>query len=223
MEATMIPQHMGQASYYYYNTENKNVHHQMGMYPMVPTLPSTPIYSRPNSSSCSQPPTLMSNGPSVMTPAGSPGGYLPSTPPLSTSGSTIGSPKSFEMLQTPMNPMFSGLDGFEGMEETKDILESAENCVLDWSSSGSPPMTPGKSNLFFPLLRFDALVLCFILQTTRETKKKRKTQEKEEKKRVTDEYVGVTLDPGSSSGSSSGGRLHLACGDHFQRGLGNSG
>jgi 5-methylcytosine-specific restriction endonuclease McrA len=142
MEATMIPQHMGQASFYYYNTDNKNAHHQMGMYPMVPTLPSTPIYSRPNSSSCSQPPTLMSNGPSVMTPAGSPGGYLPSTPPLSTSGSTIGSPKSFEMLQTPMNPMFSGLDGFEGMEETKDILESAENCVLDWSSSGSPPMTP---------------------------------------------------------------------------------
>jgi len=89
-----------------------------------------------------------------MTPAGSPsviahkqgdfcdGSYLPSTPPLSTSGSTIGSPKSFDMLQTPMNPMFSGLDGLDGIEETKDILESAENCVLDWSSCGSPPMTP---------------------------------------------------------------------------------
>lgn len=152
MEATMMHQGMGQAPFYYYNADSKN---QMAMYPMVPTLPSTPIYSRPNSSSCSQPPTLMSNGPSVMTPAGSPsmsrqpgvvmetdfcdGNYLPSTPPLSTSGSNMGSPKSFDMLQTPMNPMFSGLDGFAG---AKDTLESAENCVLDWSSSGSPPMTP---------------------------------------------------------------------------------
>ncbi|KAI9166940.1 C2H2 finger domain transcription factor sebA [Paramyrothecium foliicola] len=156
MDSTMMPQSMGQAPFYYYNTESKNAHPQMAMYPMVPTLPSTPIYSRPNSSACSQPPTLMSNGPSVMTPIGSPammahkpnvllendfcdGSYLPSTPPLSTSGSTIGSPKSFDMLQTPMNPMFSGLDGFE---EPKDILESAEICGLDWSSSGSPPMTP---------------------------------------------------------------------------------
>lgn len=163
----MMHSTMGQTPFYYYNADSKNGSHQMAMYPMVPTLPSTPIYSRPNSSSCSQPPTLMSNGPSVMTPAGSPsmmsrkpgvmmetdfcdGNYLPSTPPLSTSGSTIGSPKSFDMLQTPMNPMFSGLDGFAG---AKDGLESAENCVLDWSSCGSPPMTPGKwiqQSLFFP-------------------------------------------------------------------------
>jgi len=145
---------MGQAPFYYYNAESKNQH--MGMYPMVPTPPSTPIYSRPNSS-CSQPPTLMSNGPtSVMTPVASPpnmahkpaimletdfcdSGYFPSTPPLSTSGSAVGSPKSFDVLQTPMNPMFSGMDGFDGI---KDVLEPVEACVLDWSSCGSPPMTP---------------------------------------------------------------------------------
>lgn len=118
-------------------------------------LPTTPIYSRPGSS-CSQPPTLYSNGPSIMTPAGSPhpsnskpsimldtdvsdGSYFPSTPPLSTSGSTIGSPKSFEVLQTPMNPMFSGLDG---IDFGKDGLETTE--LFDWSSCASPPMTPGK-------------------------------------------------------------------------------
>ncbi|CAM1505646.1 Fc.00g112830.m01.CDS01 [Cosmosporella sp. VM-42] len=163
MEATMMPSNMGQAPYHFYNPESKHEmrqyaqfspQQQMAMYPMVPTLPSTPIYSRPNSS-YSQPPTLCSNGPSVMTPTASPqpishkpaimletelyDSYFPSTPPLSTSGSTIGSPNSCDMLQTPMNPMFSGLDGFDG---AKDCLESAENSVLDWSSCGSPPMTP---------------------------------------------------------------------------------
>lgn len=149
---------MGQAPFYYYNPESKmsqQQHMHMAMYPMVQPMPATPIYSRPNSSSsCSQPPTLYSNGPSVMTPAASPqpiahnkpaimletdlydASYFPSTPPLSTSGSTIGSPNSCDMLQTPMNPMFSGLDG------TKDGLESVETSVLDWSSCGSPPMTP---------------------------------------------------------------------------------
>lgn len=167
---------MGQAPFYFYNPESKNdirqhghySQHQsmqhMGMYPMVPTLPSTPIYSRPSSSSCSQPPTLYSNGPSVMTPTASPqpishckpaimletefceSSYFPSTPPLSTSGSTVGSPNSCEVLQTPMNPMFSGLDGVDGV---KDGLEPVENSVLDWSNCGSPLMTPGKFSQHF--------------------------------------------------------------------------
>lgn len=174
MEATMMHPVMGQAPFYFYNPESKNEvrqqqqhfsQQQMAMYPMVPTLPSTPIYSRPNSA-CSQPPTLYSNGLSVMTPTASPQpishkpaimletelyetSYFPSTPPLSTSGSTIGSPNSCDMLQTPMNPMFSGLDGFESL---KDGFESVENSVLDWSSCGSPPMTPGKSRHYSPSL-----------------------------------------------------------------------
>jgi hypothetical protein len=138
MDASMMPQSMGH--YYSYNTENKN--QQMSMFPMV--MPSTPIYSRPTSS-CSQPPTLMSNGPSamhkpsVMLDTDFCDTYFPSTPPLSTSTSAVGSPQSFDMLQTPMNPMFSGMDGFEG---AKEVLESAEVSVLDWSNCGSPPMTP---------------------------------------------------------------------------------
>lgn len=141
---------------------------QMPMYPMVPTLPSTPVYSRPNSS-CSQqapcaPPTLYSNGPGVMTPVASPqpaanhkptilletdglndSMYFPSTPPLSSAGSSISSPNSCDMLQTPMNPMFSGLDGLEGIDgivDAKETLQPVEIAALDWSTCGSPPMTP---------------------------------------------------------------------------------
>jgi hypothetical protein len=158
----MMPQAIGQGPFYFYNTESKHdvrqhyPQQQMHMYPMVPTLPSTPVYSRPGSASNSQPPTLYSNGPAVMTPTASPqpmshkpaillenefyeNPYFPSTPPLSTSGSTIGSPSACEVLQTPMNPMFSGLDGLDGF---KEALEPVETAVLDWSNCGSPPMTP---------------------------------------------------------------------------------
>ncbi|KAL0938992.1 zinc finger protein [Colletotrichum truncatum] len=178
MDATMMTaQAMGQAPFLYYRPEPKpdtsrhrghfsqqpNMPQHMAMYPMVPTLPSTPIYSRPNSS-CSQPmgPTLYSNGPTTMTPVASPqpmsnkpaimleteicdadGIYYPSTPPLSTSGSAISSPNnSCELLQTPMNPMFSGLEGFDGLDSFKETLEVPENLAVDWSSCGSPPMTP---------------------------------------------------------------------------------
>lgn len=168
-----MPQAIGQAPFYFYNPESKSEvrqhfsqqqpMQQMPMYPMVPTLPSTPVYSRPNTASNSQPPTLYSNGPAVMTPTASPqpmshkpaimleselydNSYFPSTPPLSTSGSTIGSPSACEVLQTPMNPMFSGLDGLDGIKEG---IESAETSVLDWSSCGSPPMTPGKLQHLF--------------------------------------------------------------------------
>ncbi|OAQ84437.1 cutinase g-box binding protein [Purpureocillium lilacinum] len=153
MDTTVMPQAVAQAPSFYFKHDNTKGH---AMYPAVPTLPSTPIYSRPGSSSCSHPPTLLSNGPSVMPSMGSPSlvhhkpaimletefndnPYFPSTPPLSTSGSAIGSPKSCDVLQTPMNPMFSGLDGLAGI---KAGLEPVENLVLDWSSSGSPPMTP---------------------------------------------------------------------------------
>jgi hypothetical protein len=48
------------------------------------------------------------------------------------------------MLQTPLNPMFSGLDGMDG-KPTCDMdgeLESFPN--LDWSACASPPLTPGE-------------------------------------------------------------------------------
>ncbi|KAM0332409.1 hypothetical protein ACHAQA_002689 [Verticillium albo-atrum] len=178
MDPNMMAAQMGHAPFFFYTPEARpdsrhhgrfsqqhpQQHHmamaQLPMYPMVPTLPSTPIYSRPNSS-CSQvtapPPTLYSNGPGVMTPVASPQPthqkptilletdgmddnlYFPSTPPLSSAGSSVSSPNTCDMLQTPMNPMFSGLDG---LEDTKEMLEPVEHVTLDWSSCGSPPMTP---------------------------------------------------------------------------------
>jgi hypothetical protein len=45
------------------------------------------------------------------------------------------------MLQTPMNPMLSGLDGFEGEQGIK--IEQLERFPsVDWSKCASPPMTP---------------------------------------------------------------------------------
>lgn len=150
MDSTATMAHAMAPFYFYGNAESKT---QQSRH-MGHGMPSTPVYSRPGSS-CAQPPTLYSNGPSVMTPGGSPpamshkpsimletdfsdSSYFPSTPPLSSTGSSAGSPRSFDMLQTPMNPMFSGIECVDGLKD----MEMAENSVLDWSSCGSPPMTP---------------------------------------------------------------------------------
>ncbi|KAL1898058.1 hypothetical protein Cpir12675_002076 [Ceratocystis pirilliformis] len=107
---------------------------------MSMSMPMTPIFSRPNSSCSPQAPTLYSNG-SSMTPVTSPQpmmskptvvvntefGTSPTTPPLSMSGSAMSSPNG-DMLQTPMNPMFSGI-------EIKDMPPP-------WVSHVSPPHTP---------------------------------------------------------------------------------
>ncbi|KAK5990325.1 C2H2 finger domain transcription factor sebA [Cladobotryum mycophilum] len=153
---------LGQGPFYFYGQDSKinsrqaaifaQQQQQIAAYSMVPSLPPTPMYSRPNSS-CSQLPTLYSNGPSVMTPTGTvPAGmrkpaimletefgdnpYFPATPPLSTSGSAVGSPKTCDMLQTPINPMFSGLESM-GLKDGLPV-----EAFLDWSSGTSPPMSP---------------------------------------------------------------------------------
>jgi C2H2 transcription facotor len=129
------------------------------MYPNVPVLPSTPVFSRPNSAGAQpQAPTLYSNIGAVMTPMASPQPialkpsimleteirdhdiYYPQTPPLSSSGSSVGSPGSVDHLQTPVNPMFSGLDG------VKSELEAFRNFDPDFPAA-SPPLTPSKLNL----------------------------------------------------------------------------
>ncbi|KAI3320084.1 hypothetical protein HD806DRAFT_246552 [Xylariaceae sp. AK1471] len=178
MDPNMMNAQMGQASFFYYtpdpNPENRQHGHfsqhpgfqqiQPQMYPMVPTLPSTPIYSRPNSSSSQQavPAKVYATVPSNVTPqrpsnfmASHPGKlmletdfcdndsfYYPATPPLSTSGSSMGSPAHIQdVLSTPLNPMFSGLDGCEMIKADEEaVSQPLEN--LDWSSYGSPPVTP---------------------------------------------------------------------------------
>ncbi|KAL2134027.1 hypothetical protein VTI74DRAFT_1191 [Chaetomium olivicolor] len=171
METMMTAQSAGPA-FFFYSPEPNPEGRQHGrfipqqhpaMLPVVPPLPSTPVYSRPGLS-CSQPPLLPKGFtsvpilPSTLTPLASPmpiahkptivldtelsevdGLYSPSTPPLSSSGSVISSPGSCDMLQTPLNPMFSGLDGKEACDMDGE-LESFP--ALDWSACASPPLTP---------------------------------------------------------------------------------
>lgn len=136
-------------------------------------LPSTPVFSRP-SSSCSQPSMAPTNKPSftsapsqVLTPQASPvrvpqqlhrptivldtekfepgdGMCYPQTPPLSTAGSVISSPGSCDMLATPLNPMFSGLEGTPMFKEEVEAQPIEQFPNLEWHSCASPPMTPSK-------------------------------------------------------------------------------
>ena len=70
--------------------------------------------------------------------------FYPSTPPLSASGSVISSPSSCDVLHTPMNTVFYGLEGFEGVKEGCEGEVQSENLAGgDWARCGSPPMTPG--------------------------------------------------------------------------------
>jgi len=189
MDSYAQPQAMGQSPFFYYNPDPKPDNRQHGHFsqhpnhvqqvpvyhPHVQPMPSTPIYSRPNSS-CSQPlmqPKMYNSGfPTNMTPMASPRPmyqkptiliqehaprlivesdvhegdvyYYPSTPPLSASGSASSSPSSCDILPTPVNTMFVGLEGFEGVKEGCEGEVQSENLAGgDWARCGSPPMTPG--------------------------------------------------------------------------------
>ena len=87
--------------------------------------------------------------------------YYPATPPLSASGSVISSPGSCEVLHTPINPMFYGMEGFEGVKEGCEGEVQSENLAgNEWARCGSPPMTPGMSGFPEPILlkaRFNLL------------------------------------------------------------------
>lgn len=155
-------------------------HMQFPPVPVLPSspLPSTPVFSRP-SSSCSQPsmnhqqqgkPSFTSAPAQVLTPQASPvrmhqqlhrptivldtekyeadnGMCYPTTPALSTAGSVMDSPG---MLATPLNPMFSGLEGtaMAHFKEEVDIqppVEQFPNLQVEWHTTcSSPPMTPSE-------------------------------------------------------------------------------
>ena len=179
---------MGPSPFFYYNPDPKPDNRQHGHFSQQPSniqvpiyhphmyqMPSTSIYSRPNSS-CSQPPMqpVFNTGYAAnMTPMASPRPmyqkptiliqehaprlmmeseandmyYYPSTPPLSASGSTISSPTSCDVLPTPLNTSFCGLEGFEGVKEGCEGEVQSENLAgNEWTRCGSPPMTPGTSS-----------------------------------------------------------------------------
>ncbi|OAA67520.1 cutinase G-box binding protein [Cordyceps fumosorosea ARSEF 2679] len=138
METTMLHPH-SVAQAFLKNRDSKSDARKSAY--LYQQMPATPAYSRPGSSG-SQPPTLYSNGApksALMLDTDIYDSHFPSTPPLSTSGSAIGSPRICDAMQTPINPMFSGLDG---SFPTKELFDSVETSVLDWSSCASPPMTP---------------------------------------------------------------------------------
>lgn len=110
----------------------------------VPILPSTMV--------ASPMPMPVAHKPAIVldTELCEEGLYSPATPPLSSSGSAISSPGSCDMLQTPLNPMFSGLDG----KDARGLDELERFPALDWSACASPPLTPGTLQSFFLFLFF---------------------------------------------------------------------
>lgn len=71
---------------------------------------------------------------------------FPSTPPLSTAGSSISSPPSTSgTLHTPINDSFFAFEKVEGVKEGCEGDVHAEILAnADWTRSDSPPLTPGK-------------------------------------------------------------------------------
>ncbi|KAK3900257.1 hypothetical protein C8A05DRAFT_17412 [Staphylotrichum tortipilum] len=102
----------------------------------VPILPSTMV--------ASPMPMPIAHKPAIVldTELCDEGLYSPATPPLSSSTtvSAISSPGSCDMmLQTPLNPMFSGLDG----KDARGLDGGLESFpALSWSACASPPLTP---------------------------------------------------------------------------------
>ncbi|KAH8193536.1 hypothetical protein TruAng_012298 [Truncatella angustata] len=144
----------------------------MSMYPVVPTLPSTLVYSKP-SSSCSQPatqPKMLSVIPSNLTPMASPklayqgptiilqngaaklmletemydneNSYYPATPALCTAGSHVGYPGSSDDMLATL--INPMFSGFDGFENVKpDVVALPDGMeAQNWTNSVSPPMTP---------------------------------------------------------------------------------
>lgn len=71
---------------------------------------------------------------------------FPSTPPLSSSGSSISSPPSASgTLHTPVNDSFFSFEKVEGVKEGCETDVHTEILANpEWARADSPPMTPGK-------------------------------------------------------------------------------
>lgn len=76
--------------------------------------------------------------------------FMPSTPPLSSSGSAISSPpSSCDLLPTPAAGTFFPADALEGVKQGCEEEVFSEILAGDWTRSASPPMTPGMFISFF--------------------------------------------------------------------------
>ncbi|PGH04632.1 hypothetical protein AJ79_07029 [Helicocarpus griseus UAMH5409] len=108
---------------------------------MPPTASPQPLHLKPSI-------VLHQDSPSLVpldTSCGGPDLYgFPSTPPLSSSGSTVSSPpSSCGMVHTPVNGSFFQLETIEGVKEgCQSDVQTEILANLDWARSSSPPMTP---------------------------------------------------------------------------------
>jgi len=202
-------QSMGQSPFFYYNPDPKPDHRQHGHFSQHPNniqiqvpvyhphmqqmqpMPSTPIYSRPNSS-CSQPPMQqqMYHGgyQTNMTPMASPRPlYQKPTiliqehaPRLMMESdmhegdmyyypSTPPLSASGSVISSPSScdvlptPMNTMFFGFEGVKEGCEGEVQSENLAGgDWTRCGSPPMTPGMSRCASDGVQF-LMPFCLVL------------------------------------------------------------
>lgn len=170
-------QALAAAPFYYYAPESKAAHfthqqqpaHALYHHPPMPSLPSTPVYSRPSSSCSPRSVAVAGAGASSLTPMVSPrpiyhrpmlliqdpamrfkyehegpeGDWYahPATPPLSATSTTMSSPSAADYLATPLHGLF-GHEVFEGVKMGCEGEVQAENLAGDWARCGSPPMTP---------------------------------------------------------------------------------
>ncbi|KAH8815155.1 hypothetical protein F5884DRAFT_166775 [Xylogone sp. PMI_703] len=171
---------MGQSPFFYYNPDPNADNRQHGHFSQhpnmqmpvfhqhMPNMPSTPIYSRPNSAS-SQPqvPQKMFNSvfPPAMTPMASPRPmyqkptiliqehaprltldsditdadmYFYPSTPPLSASGSVSSPSGCEVVQTPVNTMFYAIKGFDGLKDEA----GSDYLGCEWPRDGSPPMTP---------------------------------------------------------------------------------
>jgi len=114
--------------------------------------PQTPVYSQQTMLTPVASPQPICQKPTILVNQDSPflfpldtDCHAPSTPPLSSSGSSASSPPSSrDFLPTPVNGYFSE-EKLEGVK--KGCEEEVFSGILasSWSPAASPPMTPGKS------------------------------------------------------------------------------
>ncbi|OJD14751.1 hypothetical protein AJ78_04925 [Emergomyces pasteurianus Ep9510] len=124
------------------------------MHMTPPTAPPPPLHLKPSILLHQDPPSLIpldtscsngnGNGNSNSHSGPSDLYGFPSTPPLSSSGSTVSSPpSSCGMLHTPVNGSFFQLETIEGVKEgCQSDVQTEILANLDWARSSSPPMTP---------------------------------------------------------------------------------
>lgn len=182
------PQIMGQSPFFYYNPDPKPDTRQHGHFsqqpssvqlPMyhqqMPQMPSTPIYSRPTSSSSQPPmhpmqmynmgyqmnmtpmasPRPMYQKPTILIQEHAPRMILESDAPEDMyylpSTPPLSAPGSStngpSTFEMMSTPVNTTFFGHESFESVKAGCEGENFTGYEWSRSGSPPLTPGMLNL----------------------------------------------------------------------------